>query len=289
MYDFDNTITSYRISTVGKVKAYQPINVHEQRIVKFTRREHFRFVCSPRIATLGDCFKIRGFFMPHHLIDEKATVTISIGGRPISEIPLKLLMRLNTRNDISDLNYIDFSYDVFFSDPIYLHLLQYHEVWLHFKNIHPEINEIDVVFDATWLDESERKVDNGIKSTLMKNICTHMCGIVQNVLICDKKSNISGIEITADILKDTHKVLDYDERLVGIYGVAINDGVTCFNMNPLVDWKSHVPTGGFHNYAHVSSHLTLKKKEERNADIYYLVTNSLYYENGMGTVRFSWL
>jgi hypothetical protein len=72
----DNIITSSRISTVGKVKAF-PINVHEQRVIKFIRKENFRFECSPRFATLGDCFKIRGFFMPHHLIDEKATVTIS--------------------------------------------------------------------------------------------------------------------------------------------------------------------------------------------------------------------
>lgn len=278
----DNMITSYRISTVGKVKTF-PINVHEQRIIKFSRETAFRF--TPRIANVGDCFKIRGFFMPHHLIDDKASVLLKIGGQHISEIPLSLLMKLNTRTDVQD--YVEFNYDVLFSEPIYLHMLQYHEVWLTFKNINLEINEIDVVFDATWLDESERKVDK--KTTLIKQVETIPCGIIQNILVCDKKSNIAGIELQASILKDIHKVLNYDEIMVGIYGVAINDGVTCFNMNPLQDWKSHVPNGGVHEYAHNKTDFVLKQKEERVCDVYYLVTNRLNYGNCIVSRNFSWL
>jgi hypothetical protein len=237
-----------------------------------------------QVGDVGDCFKIRGFFMPHHLIDEKASVCFEIGGQHISEIPLSLLVKLNPMTDVRD--YVDFNYDVFFSAPIYLHMLKYHKVWLTFKNIHPEINEIDVVFDATWLDESERKVDK--REVLMKQVEKKPCGIIQNILVCDKKSNITGVEIKASI-KDTHKVLNYDERMVGIYGVAINDGVTCFDMNPLQDWKSHVPNGGFHEYAHNKTDIVLKQKEDRACDVYYLVTNQLNYGNGMVSRNFSWL
>jgi hypothetical protein len=270
-------ITSYRISTVGKVKTF-PINVYEQRIIKFSRENALRFQL--RIKDVGDCFKIRGFFIPHHLIDAKSSVLIEIGGQYISEIPLSLLVKLNTRTDIQD--YIEFNYDIFFSEPIYLNLLQYHEVWLRFKNIHIAINEINVVFDATWLEESERKVNK--KTTLMKQVEPKPCGIIQNILVCDKKSNIAGIEVKAD----THNVLNYDDIMVGIYGVDINDGVTCFNMNPLQDWKSHGPNGGFHEYAHNKTDFVIKQKEERACDVYYLVTNQLNYGNGMVSRNFSW-
>jgi len=280
-YEFDNMITSYRISTVGKVKTF-PINVHEQRIIKFYRENAFRFV--PRVGDVGDCFKISGFFMPHHLIDETASVILEIGGQYISEITLSLLVKLNTRTDIQD--YVEFNYDVFFSEPIYLHMSQYYEILLRFRNIDSEINEINVIFDATWLDESERRVDK--KTTLMKQVETKPCGIIQNILVCDKKSNIAGIEIKSSILKDTHIVLNYDERMVGIYGVIINDGLTCFNMNPLQDWKSNVPNGGFHEYAHNKTDFVLKQKEERACDVYYLVTNQLNYGGGMVTRNFSW-
>lgn len=279
---FDDLITSYRISTLGKLKTF-PINVHEQRIIKFSRENAFRF--TPRIANVGDCFKIRGFFMPHHLIDEKASVCFEIGGQNISEIPLSLLVKLNPMTDVQD--YVDFNYDVFFSAPIYLHMLKYQEVSLWFKNIGVLINEIDVVFDATWLDESERKVDK--QEVLMKQVEKKPCGIIQNILVCDKKSNIAGIEVNANIIDNNHKVLNYDERMVGIYGVAVNDGATCFNMNPLQYWKSHVPNGGFHKYAHHKTEFVLKQKEERSCDVYYLVTNLLHYENGIVACYFSWL
>jgi hypothetical protein len=283
-----NFLTSVRISTVGKTKQF-PINVCEQRLIRFSSANSFKNVLE--IANVGDCFKIRGFFIPIHLIKSNMTVQLRIGEQRINKIPIELLHLLNTKTDLE--NYIDFNYDLFFEDPIFVYLTRYQKIDIIFTNIPDEIKDIDVVFDAMWLDQSIIKDDNSTRHiTHMKEPYKHKkgCnGIIQNILICDTKSNLKSVKVCCDVLTEQYQLLNYDERFISIYGNAITDKMTCFNMNSTQSMSNHDPTWGFHAYSHNTVTIDVEQKEPREYEVYYLATNRINYESGIGSCLFNWL
>ena len=284
----DNFLTNVRTSTVGKTKAF-PTNVCEPRLIRFSSAYSFKKGLT--LSDVGDCFKVRGFFIPTHLIKSNMTVQLKIGGNCINEIQIELLHLLNTKTDLE--NYIDFNYDLFFEDPIFVYLLQYHRVEIIFTNIPDEIKDIDVVFDAMWLDQSIMKDGKRAKHLThmkepykYKKVCN---GIIQNILISGAKSNLKRVEVGCDVSKKQYKLLNYDERFISIYGNAVTDKMTCFNMNSTQQLSCHNPNWGFHAYTHETVTIDVEQKEPHEYEVYYLSTNTLCYENGMGECRFNWL
>lgn len=267
----DAYMSSSRISSVGRIKTF-PIEVTEQRILKFNRNKGFSLKLNGNPMNLiADCFKFRGIFIQTDLI-ENIEMNMIIGGQPIFNVPLKLLYLLNDRLDIP--NYISFNHDLFFSDFIYTNLLKYHLIEVVFSNVPDEIKEIEVLFD-TMLLESHCHTK---KETRFKTVSEECGTIMQNILVYKNKANIKSIElnVTPPGSSTKHNVFKYDEKLVSIYGVKINDNVTCFSMNPLLPWDSHESNSGLHAYW-----CEVEDNVEGNPKIYYLSQNALRYSNGM--------
>jgi hypothetical protein len=275
----DDYISSFRISTVGKIKAF-PIEVSEQRMLKFEKHTGFMYALNtiPNKAFWSDCFKIRGIFIPTHLVEDVVMV-IEIGGNPQFTMPLKLLALLNNRTDIP--NYISFNHDTFFNDFIYTnHLTQYHEIRIIFTNVPDDIKSIDVLFDTMLLETQPLMKREYKKTTRIKCVTDDKPGrILQNILVCENKANIKSVHFKVRILKgsEEHTVFNYNEHLVSIYGVEVNENVTCFSMNPLLPWTSHESNSGFHTPGCDVEVVVETNIGNEKPKIYYLSANMLTY------------
>ncbi len=114
---------------------------------------------------------------------------------------------------------------------------------------------------------------------------------IQNLIVCDKKENIKSVVyncVSDDLIPVS--VIDYDERLVSIYGIKVNDAVTAFNMNPGKPWDCHYPEGNFNVNKFNKERLVVERKERSDEvlDVYFLATNHLHYEKGVAGIRFAW-
>lgn len=247
----------------------------------------------------GDRVKIRGLFIDGDV--GNASVVFKIGGSIINKIPLRLIEALNNVKDVA--NYMDFNFEVFFGDCIHLHVFnRVMKFEILFIDVPEEIREIGVVFEGCWLNNKELArlkdiiMDNFIKQPFAwslpnDNISNNLT--IQNMLVCERKNNIKRVKydcIYRDMVTTENvNVFDYDERMCAIYGIAVNDRVTCFNMNPGKPWDCHYPEGNFNVCKFEKEKLVVERKDGSDApmDVYFLATNQLHYEKGLCGVRFA--
>lgn len=250
---------------------------------------------------IGDRFTIRGLFVPRDVeYSQDAAAEIWIAGFKVNSIPMRLIVALNNVNDVP--NYMDFSFEKFFCDSIYLHLVERISiVELRFVNMPSEITDIEVLFDCCWLSNKElarmkdSKFDHFYKQVMPQRLPGKLVSnnlSIQNVLVCDSKDNITRVKYDCYSTSDSSpvSVFDYDERLSAIYGVRVNDKITAFSMNPGKPWDCHYPEGNLHINHFDNERLIIerKKNNEEELDVYFLATNQLHYEKGMAGPRFAW-
>lgn len=269
-------------------------HVYEQR-VRTTTSHKLRL----KSDDLGDRCRIRGLFLPTDMeFSREAVAEILIGGFRINSIPMRLIQALN---DSKTDGFMEFSFDKFFGDSIYLHLVEKLCICeLRFVNM-PQEAEIDVLFECCWLNNKElarmkdTTFDHFYKQVMHHRLPTNFiqnCLSVQNLIVCDNKENIKSIAYSCICPNDLTQVsvFDYDEQLVSIYGVKINDKVTVFNMNPGKPWDCHYPEGNFNTNKFDKERLVVERREhaDETLDVYFLVTNQLHYEKGLVGQRFAW-
>jgi hypothetical protein len=258
------------------------------------------FVVILNTEDFGDRVKMRGLFIDGDI--GNASAVIKIGGSIINKIPLRLIKALNKVNNIP--NYMDFSFDAFFGDCIQLHLFnRLMLLEISFVDVPEEIKEIGVVFEGCWLNNNELQrlknttFDYFIKQPIAWKLPNDKIAnnlSIQNMLVCERKDNIKRVNyhcVYRDRVSDEQvSVFDYDERLCAVYGIKVNDNVTCFNMNPGKPWDCHYPEGNFNVCRFENEKLVVERKDGSDAptDVYFLVTNVLHYENGMCGLRFAY-
>jgi hypothetical protein len=267
-------------------------HVYEQRI-RTTNSLKFRM----RSDDVGDRCKIRGLFLPSDLeYSREAAAEIWIAGFKINSIPMRLMSALNDGNIDG---FLEFSFDKFFGDSIYLHLVDKMCICeLRFVNMS---QEVDVLFECCWLNNKElARMKNMKFDHFFKQVMPHVLPrefiqnnlTIQNLIVCENKDNIKSITYDcvcpADFIPVS--VFDYDERLVSIYGVKVNDKVTVFNMNPGKPWDCHYPEGNFNVNKFYNERLVVERRERNDEplDVYFLATNQLHYEKGLAGPRFTW-
>lgn len=253
---------------------------------------------------VGDRVKIRGLFIPSDVKYSKyAAIELWIAGFKINSIPMNLISLLNSSKVP---NYMDLSFDVFFSDSIYLHLADKLCVCeLRFVKMPSTVTSVEVLFDCCWLSNKELARMKGAKfEHFFKQVVSHtlLDGeqyiqnnlTIQNMIVCDKKDNIKSVKYDC-VAPDEQvrvSVFNYDERLVSIYGVEVNNKVTVFSMNPSKPWDCHYPEGNFNANRFDRERLKINRKNEGDGyetfDVYFLATNQLSYQTGMCGPRFAW-
>lgn len=269
-------------------------HVYEQRI-RITNSLRLRL----KSDDLGDRCSIRGLFLQNDVVfPREAAAEIWIAGFRINSIPMRLIQALN---DSKTDGFMEFSFDKFFCDSIYLHLVEKLCICeLRFVNM-PQEAEIEVLFECCWLNNKElarmkdTRFDHFYKQIIQHQLPTNFIQnslSVQNLIVCDNKENIKSIAYNCICPNDLTpvSVLDYDERLVSIYGIKVNDKVTAFNMNPSKPWDCHYPEGNFNANKFDKERLVVERKNNADEplDVYFLVTNQLHYEKGLVGVRFAW-
>jgi hypothetical protein len=250
---------------------------------------------------VGDRTKIRGLFVSRDVeYSHDAAAEIWIAGFKVNSIPMRLIVALNNVNDVP--NYMDFSFETFFCDSIYLHLVERISiVELRFVNMPNEITDVEVLFDCCWLSNKElvrmkdSKFDHFYKQVMPQRLPGKLVPnnlSIQNILICDSKDNIKRVKYDCYSTNDSAhvSVFNYDERLSAIYGVGVNDKVTAFSMNPGKPWDCHYPEGNLNISKFDNERLVVERKKNNNAplDVYFLATNQLHYEKGLAGPRFAW-
>jgi hypothetical protein len=288
-----------------QIKLLRRENIRTDKLDRFgkhipTIKEKEGFVVNLNTDNFGDRVKVRGLFIDGDV--QNASVVFKIGGTIINKIPLRLIKALNKVNDIP--NYMDFSFDVFFGDSIYVHL--FHRLMLldmTFVDVPDEIKEIGVVFEGCWLNNKELArlnditMDHFIKQPIAwslpnDKIVNHLS--IQNILVCERKDNIKRVKydcLYSDRVSDEQvNVFDYDERLSAVYGIKVNDNVTCFNMNPGKPWDCHYSEGNFNVSKFIKEKLVVERKDGSDApiDVFFLTTNQLHYEKGMCGLKFAY-
>jgi hypothetical protein len=269
-------------------------HVYEQRI-RTTNGQKLRL----KSDDLGDRCKIRGLFLPNDVVFSRdAVAEILIGGFEINSIPMRLIQALN---DSKTDGFMEFSFDKFFGDSIYLHLVEKLCICeLRFVNM-PQEAEIEVLFECCWLNNKELVRMKGTTfDHFYKQVIHHQLPMnfiqnnlsVQNLIVCDRKENIKSINYNCICPDDLSQVsvIDYDERMVSIYGIKVNDKVTVFNMNPGKPWDCLYPEGNFNANKFDKERLVVERKNNANKplDVYFLIINQLHYEKGMVGPRFAW-
>lgn len=270
--------------------------VYEQRV-----RTTYGLKLRLKSDDIGDRFTIRGLFVPRDVeYSQDAAAEILIAGFKVNSIPMRLIAALNNVNDVP--NYMDFSFEKFFCDSIYLHLVErISTVELRFVNMPDEITDIEVLFDCCWLSNKElarmkgSKFDHFYKQVMPQRLPGKLVPnnlSIQNVLVCDSKDNIKCVKYDCYSTSDSSpvSVFEYDERLSAIYGVKVNDNITAFSMNPGKPWDCHYPQGNLNINKFENERLIIerKKNNEDALDVYFLATNQLHYENGLAGPRFAW-
>jgi len=281
-------------SSVTNDKFVVEHHVYEQRI-RTTNSHKLRL----KSDDLGDRFRIRGLFLPNDVVFPRdAVAEILIGGFIINSIPMRLIQALN---DSKTASFMEFSFDKFFGDSIYLHLVEKLCISeLRFVNM-PQEAEIEVLFECCWLNNKEltrmknTSFDHFYKQVIQHELPTNFienCLSVQNLIVCDNKENIKSINYNCICPNDLTQVsvIDYDERMVSIYGIKVNDKVTVFNMNPGKPWECHYPEGNLNANKFDKERLVVERKNhaDETLDVYFLVTNQLHYEKGLAGPRFAW-
>uniref|UniRef100_A0A6C0BUZ5 Uncharacterized protein n=1 Tax=viral metagenome TaxID=1070528 RepID=A0A6C0BUZ5_9ZZZZ len=278
-----------KASLVAKLRNTCPLNEHSHRVYEqrvFTTN-NLKLVL--KSDDVGYRFKIRGLFIPRELeYSQDAAAEIWIDGFKVSSIPMRLISALNNA-----LNYTDFSFDVFFCDSIYLHLICLCE--LRFVNMPKEITEVEVLFDGCWLSNKElmrmndSNFDHFFKQVMLPGKLVPNNLSIQNVLVCENKANIKSVTYDCYSKSDSShvSVFDYDERLVDVYGVSVNDKITAFSMNPGKPWDCHYPEGNLNICQFENENLVIERKRDDASqfDVYLLATNQLHYEKGMASVK----
>ena len=275
-------------------------HVYEQRVLTIKSTDN-RITVRLKPDDVGDNFKIRGLFLPSDAeYSRTAAVELWMGGFIINKIPMRLIQALNRVNDVPD--YMDFSYDTFFSDCIHLHLVAHIMiVELRFVDMPNEVsNNIEVLFDCCWLNNKELA---RMKGVIIDNYFKHVmpCYLpgkpsnnlgIQTILVCERKDNIKSVkyDCQSNCGKTPVNVLHYNERGVGVYGIKITDRVTGFTTNPGKPWDVHYPEGNFNSSKFENEQLVVERKKNDGAplDVYFLATNQLHYENGMAGPKFAW-
>jgi hypothetical protein len=270
--------------------------VYEQRI-----RTTYDHKLRLKSDDVGDRTKIRGLFVSRDVeYSHDAAAEIWIAGFKVNSIPMRLIVALNNVNDVP--NYMDFSFETFFCDSIYLHLVERISiVELRFVNMPNEITDVEVLFDCCWLSNKElarmkdSKFDHFYKQVMPQRLPGKLVPnnlSIQNILICDSKDNIKRVKYDCYSTNDSAhvSVFNYDERLSAIYGVGVNDKVTAFSMNPGKPWDCHYPEGNLNISKFDNERLVVERKKNNDAplDVYFLATNQLHYEKGLAGPRFAW-
>ena len=240
-------------------------HIYEQRI-RTTNGQNLRL----KSDDLGDRCRIRGLFLQNDIVFSRdAAAEILIGGFRINSIPMRLIQALN---DSKTDGFMEFSFDKFFGDSIYLHLVEKLCICeLRFVNM-PQEAEIEVLFECCWLNNKElarmkgATFDHFYKQVIQHQLPTNFiqnCLSVQNLIVCDNKENIKSVAYSCICPNDLTQVsvLDYDEKMVSIYGINVNDKATVFNMNPGKPWDCHYPEGNFNANKFDKERLVVERRE----------------------------
>jgi hypothetical protein len=288
-----------------QIKTLRREIIHPNKMDKFGRtikgvKESEGFYVNVDSDHFGDRVKVRGLFINGDV--GNASVVFKIGGSIINKIPLRLIDALNKVKNVA--NYMDFNFDVFFGDSIYLHVFnKVMKLEIVFVDVPEVIKEIGVVFEGCWLNNKELarlkdiNMDHFIKQPVTwslpnDKIENHLT--IQNILICERKNNIKRVKYDCEyndgVSSVPVNVFDYDERMCAIYGIDVNHTATCFNMNPGKPWDCHYPDGNFNVCRFEKEKLVVERKDGSDAplNVYFLVTNQLHYEKGLCGVMFAY-